>query len=83
MPSRWHTRLRRLEARKMATDQAHARRIVVVREDDPLPDDLGPSDQVIRVVYLPRKAASVEAWERQCRERQGNGARGRAPGDMT
>lgn len=74
MPSSLAARLKKLEAKAMAT-AAHPR-LCVVWDDDPLPDDLGQSDQVIRVIYLPRKAASVEAWERQCRERFPH-----APGD--
>lgn len=46
------TRLAKLEeARKRATDRKHPPRLIVVYEDDPLPDDLDAHDQVIRVVY--------------------------------
>ncbi len=45
------TRLRRLEARALATAREHPPRLVVVYEADPLPADCREHDQVIRVVY--------------------------------
>jgi hypothetical protein len=55
MPSRLHTRLTRLEARKLAT-AAHPPRLVVVYEEDPLPADVHAHDLVIRVVFAPHPA---------------------------
>ena len=65
MLQRLSTQLSRLEAR-VAQDQ-EPRSIVVWLGADGVPEDLpdnltGP----VRVIYLPRKSASPEAWVQEC-----------------
>jgi hypothetical protein len=65
MLQRLSARVARLEARS-AQDQ-EPRSIVVWLGADGVPEDLpdnltGP----VRVIYLPRKSASPEAWVREC-----------------
>jgi hypothetical protein len=63
MLQRLSARLSRLEARLDQTSQA----VVVWLGADGVPEDLPEHlDGSVRVIYLPRKSASPEAWMHEC-----------------
>jgi hypothetical protein len=67
MVQRLSSRLARLEARAAQDKQS---RSIVLRIGDPVQEDLNGN---VRVIYLPRKSVSAEAWMCECTMRSQNG----------
>ena len=76
MPSNLKTRLARLEKGKHAAEERPRRWVLSV--GDRVPDEIREGDSVI---FLPRKAPSVEAWVEQVRQRWPDLMQPSAPGE--
>jgi len=76
MSSSLKTRLARLEKGKQEAAEQPRRWVLYI--GDPVPEDIREGDSVI---FLPRKAPSVEAWVEQVRERWADLMRSPEPGE--